>query len=68
MHQNEYQTYKQLVQAIEEYIHFYNFERYQQRLNGLSPMEYREEGRVNPFYYFHCLLNRGQFKRFGFIF
>ncbi|WP_090239428.1 IS3 family transposase [Lentibacillus halodurans] len=41
--QNEYQTNEQLVQAIEEYIHFYNFERYQQRLNGLSPMEYRKK-------------------------
>ncbi|MGP4042640.1 IS3 family transposase [Gracilibacillus sp. D59] len=43
LHKNEYQTYEQLVQAIEEYIHFYNVERYQKRLNGLSPMECRNK-------------------------
>ncbi|AFS69748.1 Transposase IS3/IS911 family protein [Exiguobacterium antarcticum B7] len=29
--------------AIQKYIHFYNEERYQQRLNGLAPLEYREQ-------------------------
>jgi len=36
-----YHTFEELSHAIEEYIHFYNHERYQKRLNGLSPMEYR---------------------------
>ncbi|WP_081578969.1 IS3 family transposase [Exiguobacterium antarcticum] len=29
--------------TIQKYIHFYNEERYQQRLNGLAPLEYREQ-------------------------
>ncbi|MBY0122911.1 IS3 family transposase [Bacillus sp. S/N-304-OC-R1] len=29
------------IHAIDEYIHFHTHERYQKRLNGLSPMEYR---------------------------
>ncbi len=41
LNQKDYHTYKALVEAIEEYIQFYNYERYQKRLNGLSPMEYR---------------------------
>ncbi|MCM3489465.1 IS3 family transposase, partial [Alkalihalophilus marmarensis] len=38
---NKYETFDELSFAIDEYIHFYNHERYQKRLNGLSPMEYR---------------------------
>lgn len=38
---NKYETFKDLSQAIEDYIHFYNYDRYQKRLNGLSPLEYR---------------------------
>lgn len=38
---NKYETFEELKKAIEEYIHFYNNERLQQRLNGLSPLEYR---------------------------
>jgi putative transposase len=38
---HKYQTFEELSLAIDEYIHFYNYERYQKRLNGLSPMEYR---------------------------
>ncbi|MDE5416363.1 IS3 family transposase [Alkalihalobacterium chitinilyticum] len=38
---NKYKTFEELCTAIDEYIHFYNHERYQKRLNGLSPMEYR---------------------------
>lgn len=37
----KYETYKELSNAIDEYIHFYNYDRYQERLNGFSPMEYR---------------------------
>jgi transposase InsO family protein len=38
---NKYDTFEELEKAVEEYIHFYNHERLQQRLNGLSPLEYR---------------------------
>lgn len=38
---HKYKTFEELSTAIDEYIHFYNHERYQKRLNGLSPMEYR---------------------------
>lgn len=38
---HKYKTFEELSLAIDEYIHFYNHERYQKRLNGLSPMEYR---------------------------
>ncbi|WP_110114978.1 IS3 family transposase [Bacillus sp. CGMCC 1.16541] len=38
---HKYKTFEELTTAIDEYIHFYNHERYQKRLNGLSPMEYR---------------------------
>ncbi|WP_420846151.1 IS3 family transposase [Neobacillus notoginsengisoli] len=37
----KYETFEELSMAIDEYIHFYNHNRYQKRLNGLSPMEYR---------------------------
>ncbi len=39
---NEFNDYESLAQAIEEYIHFYNYERRQKRLNRLSPMTYRQ--------------------------
>jgi putative transposase len=38
---NKFETFEELSLAINEYIHFYNHDRYQKRLNGLSPMEYR---------------------------
>src|SRR5699024_7604647 len=38
---NKYETLDELEKAINEYIHFYNHERYQERLNGLSPEEFR---------------------------
>jgi transposase InsO family protein len=37
----KYETYEELSDAIDEYICFYNYNRYQERLNGLSPIEYR---------------------------
>lgn len=37
---HKFETFEELSSAIEAYIHFYN-QRYQERLNGLSPMEYR---------------------------
>jgi transposase InsO family protein len=38
-----YKTYEELEKEIKEYIYFYNNERLQKRLNGLSPLEYRAE-------------------------
>ncbi|WNS73662.1 IS3 family transposase [Bacillus sp. DTU_2020_1000418_1_SI_GHA_SEK_038] len=38
---HKYKTFEELSLAIDDYIHFYNHDRYQKRLNGLSPMEYR---------------------------
>jgi len=39
----KYDTYGELEQAINDYIHFYNHYRYQKRLNGLSPLEFRAQ-------------------------
>ncbi|MED3358782.1 IS3 family transposase, partial [Bacillus thuringiensis] len=38
---HKYETFEALQQAIDNYIQFYNNERYQEKLNGLSPLEYR---------------------------
>lgn len=38
---NKFTTFEDLKAAIDDYIHFYNHERYQEKLNGLSPAEYR---------------------------
>jgi len=38
-----YQSFDELKNAVDEYIRFYNHERLQERLNGLSPIEYRTE-------------------------
>lgn len=38
---HKFGTFEELSLAIDEYIHFYNHNRYQKRLNGLSPVEYR---------------------------
>jgi putative transposase len=38
---NKYSTFEELKKDIEDYILFYNNERLQKRLNGLSPLEYR---------------------------
>lgn len=38
-----YQSFDELKNAIDAYIRFYNHERLQERLNGLSPIEYRTE-------------------------
>ncbi|MGG4394736.1 IS3 family transposase, partial [Paenibacillus thiaminolyticus] len=36
-----YHTFEELEKDIQAYIHFYNYERLQAKLNGLSPMEFR---------------------------
>ncbi|SDL31144.1 IS3 family transposase, partial [Natronincola ferrireducens] len=38
---NKYNTFKELNEAIDEYIHFYNHKRLQKKLSDLSPMEFR---------------------------
>lgn len=38
---HKYKTFEELSIAVDEYIYFYNHDRYQKRLNGLSPVEYR---------------------------
>lgn len=40
---NKYDTYEALELAIDTYISFYNNERYQEKLNGSSPLEYRDQ-------------------------
>lgn len=40
---SKFHTYEELEGAIASYIHFYNTSRYQKRLNGLSPLEFRAQ-------------------------
>ena len=35
-------TYEELIRRIDDYIRFYNYERPQRKLKGMTPMEYRE--------------------------
>lgn len=39
---NQYDTYEELSAAVDEYIKFYNEKRLQKKLNGLSPLEFRD--------------------------
>ena len=41
--ENQYQSIDELIQAIEEYINYYNNDRIKSRLKGLTPMEYRNQ-------------------------
>ncbi|MDO6450871.1 IS3 family transposase [Oceanobacillus profundus] len=38
---NDHETFEDLSTAIDKYIYFYNHDRYQERLNGFNPIEYR---------------------------
>ena len=38
---NHFETYEELVDAIGQFIHYYNYQRRQHRLNCLAPMDYR---------------------------
>jgi putative transposase len=38
---HHFKTEDELIQAIEEYIYFYNYKRFQKRLNYQAPIEYR---------------------------
>jgi hypothetical protein len=42
------------------YIHYYNNEVCQKKINGLTPMEYRAQA-IKIFRYFMCPLDREQF-------
>ncbi|MCC0684332.1 IS3 family transposase [Clostridioides sp. ZZV14-6345] len=37
----KFDTYEQLIKAIENYIYYYNNFRYQKKLNSMSPLEFR---------------------------
>ncbi|TFD93142.1 IS3 family transposase, partial [Jeotgalibacillus sp. R-1-5s-1] len=37
----QYKNYEELVNDIDQYMRFYNEERYQEKLNNLAPIEYR---------------------------
>jgi transposase InsO family protein len=39
----DYASFGELKRSIDEFIYFYNHERYQERLNGLSPLEFRTQ-------------------------
>jgi len=39
----KFKEFDELRHAIQQYIQFYNEERYQERLNGLSPLEFRAQ-------------------------
>ncbi len=40
-HLNKFSDYQSLKDAIEDYIDYYNNNRYQKRLNCMTPLEYR---------------------------
>ena len=39
----KYQSVQELIQALEEYIDWYNNRRIKEKLNGLSPVQYRKQ-------------------------
>jgi hypothetical protein len=51
---------EQLIQTVKQYIYFYNHERFQKKLNNLSPVEYRTEV-VAKRAFLCCLLDGGNF-------
>lgn len=42
-HLKKYKTYDELIAYIDRYIHFYNTQRYQTKLNNLTPCEFRNQ-------------------------
>ncbi|WP_154581779.1 IS3-like element IS1664 family transposase [Yersinia enterocolitica] len=42
-HNEKYEDVEQLKKAVDEYIHYYNNERIKVKLNGLSPVQYRNQ-------------------------
>lgn len=43
-----FRTVEEVKQEVQRYIHFYNHERFQQKLNNLSPYEYRTQVALKP--------------------
>jgi putative transposase len=43
MYLHTFQTKEEVIQAVKQYIHFYNHDRLQVKLNSLSPVEYRAQ-------------------------
>jgi transposase InsO family protein len=41
-YQNEYRSFEEFSKAVEEYIHYYNYERIQSKTKWMSPAKYRE--------------------------
>ncbi|WP_420544377.1 helix-turn-helix domain-containing protein [Streptococcus orisratti] len=39
----KYKTFEELVSDIDDYIYFYNHQRFQERNNGLAPLEMRNK-------------------------
>lgn len=39
----KYQSVQELIQELEEYIDWYNNRRIKEKLNGLSPVQYRKQ-------------------------
>jgi len=39
----KFHTHEKLKQAIDKFIYFYNLRRFQEKLKGLTPMEYRNQ-------------------------
>ncbi|MFD2746954.1 IS3 family transposase [Paenibacillus yanchengensis] len=39
----DYRSYEELKTDIDEYMKFYNEERYQEKLNSLAPLEFRHQ-------------------------
>ncbi len=42
-HLKKYKTYEELVADVDRYIEFYNTQRYQEKLNNLTPLEFRNQ-------------------------
>lgn len=38
-----FKTYEELVTDVKHYIYFYNIQRYQAKLNNLTPLEFRNQ-------------------------
>ena len=41
--ETSYASIEELIQAMHEYIHYFNHDRIKVRLKGLTPMEYRNQ-------------------------
>jgi len=46
-HEQSYKNTDELIKAIDEYIHYYNYDRIKARLKGLTPIEHRNQALMN---------------------